>query len=567
MKKNSKGKEVVKGLQPVNQTPRYLLIVAPRSFPQLHSQSLLQNGNSSMSPSEGIQATKAEAKTPDSFCLKGMTTDLEVALLNSIPHDSNGETVIGNIRLRKMHAQQIYMTVSDSSSSLNQIRVDLAKELEGLGRVDRRNLTNFYLKVLRPAFPITVENDLTACPIEAKMALQDKILQSAICAFSFQYAQAQHSSHSAPTEQIRRLRAVVLQTVQSSLKQPTLSTIQAGLLLYQDPDIVSPSLTAQLVVAGNTLGLNHDCADWMIDAAEKRLRKRLAWTLYAQDKWNALVYGCPSLIQPSNWTVKRLCLEDFELHSSNAEECPSAEKLSHGAALFMQMIDLTGILSDILGAFFTIQATGELKAAGSSECSLILARAKPIQIKLKHWFSSLPPLLKMDMSVDDEFLSNGPLHLAYFATEITLHRCIIRSIKPDTDEYLAYICRAAAKTRLISAMDFVNRLRPAHLDAFWPFSARINFALIGTFGTLLRITAPTFEEAEFYRMRLAEYRWTLAVSRKTHDFFSYAIQSLDAADGAVQHVPVKPPFKGLHPPAQANNIDSQLDTNMADTSS
>lgn len=463
-----------------------------------------------------------------------------------------------------MHGQQVYMTVADPKSSVDRIQDDLAKEIESFMRTNYRNLASLYIDVLRPAFPIAAESDLTAPFDEAAISTSDIELQTAIYAFSSRFAKAGNFQQGASADYIQRLRAKGFQAVQSSLQRPTLSTIQAGLLFCQDPDIICPSLIAQLVVAGNMLGLNHDCSDWIIDDAEKRLRKRLAWALYAQDKWNALVYGCPSLIQPSNWTVKRLSLEDFELDQTDSEESSKAKRLSHGAALFMQMVDLTGILSDILEAFFTIQATGELKAAGSSECSMILARAKPIQIKLKTWFSSLPPHLKMDMPVDEECLSNGPLHLAYFATEITLHRCIIRSVKPDTDDYLAYICRAAAKTRLISAMDFVNRLRPFHLNAFWPFSARINFALIGAFGTLLRITAPTHEEAEFYRMRLAEYRWTLAVSRKTHDFFGYAIQSLDAANDAVQHVPDKPLFRTLHPSAQSSETDSQEDVEIVD---
>ncbi|KAL9621020.1 MAG: hypothetical protein Q9160_004538 [Pyrenula sp. 1 TL-2023] len=463
-----------------------------------------------------------------------------------------------------MQAQQVYMTVTDPSSSCQESREELLQELESFVRMNWRSLTAHYNDVLRPAIPITTESDLSPFPREAGFNTSDTLLQAAICSFTSRLSEGNKSQHGASAEQLHRLRSMGLEALRSNLSQPTLSTVQTCLLFCQDPEIICPSLTAQLVVAGNMLGLNQDCSDWMIDDHEKRLRKRLSWTLYVQDKWNALVYGCPSNIQPTNWTVKRLCLEDFELQQSSPEDPLSSKRLSHGAALLMQMIDLTGILSDILETFFTIQANEELKAAGSSECTTILAKAKPIQIKLKNWFSSLPAFLKMDTPVDEEFISNGPLHLAYFATEITLHRCIIRSIKPDTDKYLAYICRAAAKTRLISAMDFVNRLRPAHLNAFWPFSARINFALIGAFGTLLRITAPTFEEAEFYRMRLEEYRWTLTVSRKTHDFFDYAIQSLDAASEAARNVPEKPLFEILSQLNHPSDSDSQEDMEMAD---
>ena len=96
-------------------------------------------------------------------------------------------------------------------------------------------------------------------------------------------------------------------------------------------------------------------------------------------------------------------------------------------------------------------------------------------------------------------------------------------------------------------MDFANRLRPVHLRAFWPFAGFSNFALIGTFGALLEATAPTKEEAEFYHMRLEEYRWTLMVSRSHADFLGYAIDSLDTNLELLRNLPEKPESADLKP--------------------
>jgi hypothetical protein len=138
-------------------------------------------------------------------------------------------------------------------------------------------------------------------------------------------------------------------------------------------------------------------------------------------------------------------------------------------------------------------------------------------------------------------ISAGYLHLAYFATEITLHRRIVQSLDPNAaDPYLMYICRSAAKTRLISAMDFVNRLKPQHLQAFWYFASKINFTLIGTFGSLLWATAPAKEEAQFYKTRLQEYRWTLSVSSKRAEFLDYAVHMLDASRAMLNNLAEKP---------------------------
>ncbi|MCJ1373093.1 Fungal specific transcription factor [Loxospora ochrophaea] len=94
-------------------------------------------------------------------------------------------------------------------------------------------------------------------------------------------------------------------------------------------------------------------------------------------------------------------------------------------------------------------------------------------------------------------------------------------------------------------MDFVNRLKKDHLRSFWYFPSKINFALIGTFGSLLLATAPCQEEADFYRTRLAEYRWTLTVSSRTADFLSFAVDSLDSSSTLLQNMPKKPLTKDV----------------------
>ena len=89
-------------------------------------------------------------------------------------------------------------------------------------------------------------------------------------------------------------------------------------------------------------------------------------------------------------------------------------------------------------------------------------------------------------------------------------------------------------------MEFVNRLRPTHLTSFWYFPSRVNFALIATFGSLLLATAPCQEEAEFYKARLAEYKWALSVSAKSAGFLNFAIESLESSTGLLQNMPLKP---------------------------
>jgi hypothetical protein len=103
-------------------------------------------------------------------------------------------------------------------------------------------------------------------------------------------------------------------------------------------------------------------------------------------------------------------------------------------------------------------------------------------------------------------------------------------------------------------MDFVNRLKPDHLQSFWYFASKVNFALVGTFGSLLWATAPGKEEAEFYKMRLAEYRWTLTVSMKgAAGFMGFAVAMLDTSTSLLARLPDKPTLS--RPPSEEDVED------------
>ena len=182
---------------------------------------------------------------------------------------------------------------------------------------------------------------------------------------------------------------------ENSLGSPTLSTVQAGLLLMQRSNIDSKFLNTQLVSTAFELGLHLDCTNWTISVLEQGLRKRLAWALYMEDQWCSLVHGRPSLISKAHWAVLDLCEEDFE-STDRLEDAASMEDSRRGRECFCQMVTLTGILSSILEALYTQKAMQEFDNATENGTRLVLAKAKPIQVTLKEWFTRLPKDLKMD---------------------------------------------------------------------------------------------------------------------------------------------------------------------------
>lgn len=317
------------------------------------------------------------------------------------------------------------------------------------------------------------------------------------------------------------------------MHRPKISTVQAGLLLLQRPrQEHSWALTAQLVAIGQDLGLHLDATSWRIPAWERGLRKRVSWALFMQDTWAALTYGRPPHISNSNWAVKPVTGSDFPENAADEDNEDGSTEVGTGRTIFIKMIELSIMATEVLGTLYSQLADTEIRSAPDST-KHVLEQAKPIQLQLRLWYKELPECLQMDSVRMRKLSSTGYLHLAYFATEITLHRRIIQSLSSSTEPHLVQICRSAAKARLISAMDFFNRLKPEHLQSFWYFASKVNFALIGTFNSLLWITSLSNEEAAFYQHRLQEYRWTLRVSSKSAEFLEVASGILDRSIGVL----------------------------------
>ncbi|PGH18170.1 hypothetical protein AJ80_04557 [Polytolypa hystricis UAMH7299] len=474
----------------------------------------------------------------------GMTTELEPLLLDYLTLDHNDESPLSTSRVRKFSEEGTFMRMADSSQARMELHTISIDAIDNLVTPFGPTLIDKFFQHVHPTFPVLMEDNFRHS-YQTRRNLSPSLL-AAVYLLALKWLDLGRGIQTLRKPDATRLEAMATRLFTESLSRAHTSTIQAGLILSQKSPLNTPLLISQLVTIGYDLGLHQDCSNWKMEQWEKGLRKRLAWALYVQDKWCGLVHGRPSHIFPSNWTVKDLCQQDFIDTYSSKRKNTNGSIGSPGPILFRRMVTLSVILSDILNAFYTLQATEDFTLAGIHRTRAVLERAKPIQIRLKEWFSQLPEELKMDPNGGEEASFNGGLHLAYFATEITLHRCIVRSLTSDSaDNYLSHICRSAAKTRLISAMDFVNRLRPIHLRSFWPSASRTNFALISAFGILLRATAVSREEEEFYRMRLGEYRWTLSVSCKDAEFLVFAIDSLDVATCLLRNVPDKPEIDEL----------------------
>ncbi|KAL6792479.1 nitrogen regulatory protein [Trichoderma sp. SZMC 28013] len=479
----------------------------------------------------------------------GPTTDFEPSLINLSPFDTHDESLLARGTLRKVSDSDTFLMLPDHSTPGYDHVIEDLDAIEAIVAPHGRTLIDLYFRVVHPGMPI-IQKTVFMEKYERSYREFSPPILAAVYILAINWWDHHDELSKLPRPDVRELERLVRTTLEDAMFRPKLSTVQAGLLLSQRPEGDQWAPTAQLVAIAQELGLHLDCSGWKIPPWEKGLRRRLAWALYMQDKWGALVHGRPSHIFPSNWAVRPLRANDFpdvEWDENDQEERQDIEK---GRLVFTRFVQLSEILSVILDTFYTLQAMQTVSNAGSGGIQLVLSLAKPIQLRLKEWYSGLPTNIRLDSYSASKMSSRlsciGYLHLGYFATEITLHRRIIRSLASNTssvDSYVQHICRSAAKARLISAMDFVNRLMPNHIQSFWYFASKTNFALIGTFGSLLWATSPGREEAEWYRRRLGEYRWTLSVSSKpgqSKGLTEFAMTMLDISTGLLKQLPEKP---------------------------
>jgi hypothetical protein len=442
--------------------------------------------------------------------------------------------------LRRVGESATFVLTPDVGTRNHDQEMDDLDSIESLVAPHGSALISLYFRIVHPTFPILHKKVFLEKYERTHREFSPPLLAAVYILALNWWSYSAELSMLQPKPDAKRLEEIAFKTMGDIVHRPKLSTIQAGLLLLQRPEGDSWALTSQLVGLGQDLGLHLDCTDWRIPAWEKGLRKRLAWALYMQDKWGSLVHGRPSHIMAADWDVMPLEESDFPERAADEDEEEGSTEVEKGRVLFCEMISLTQILADVLLNFYTGRAEAELRNHAASGVGWVLQRAKPLQLRLKSWFTDLPECLRLQEVTMRKLSSAGYLHLAYYAAEITLHRRIVHALEAEEQPELVHVCQLAARERLVNALDFVNRLRPEHLQSFWYSASTYNFALVGTFISLLWATAGSADDAAFYKNKLDEYRWSLRLSSKNAEILERAIALMTTSTGVlVKALPAK----------------------------
>ncbi|KAK9236611.1 fungal-specific transcription factor domain-containing protein [Lipomyces kononenkoae] len=466
--------------------------------------------------------------------------------------------------------------------------VEVRKIQDIVGKFGRQ-LVGLYFRIVHPALPILHKEEFLEKYYRNPSELSPSLL-AGLYVFAINWWTYDPDLVPFPRPPQASLEALAQINLYREMDRPTLSTVQAGILLLQHQtfrnQVTRPShswaMLSEVVAIAQEVGLHMDPTKWAIPEWERGLRKRLAWGLYIQDKWMALTFGRPSHIHNINWTVTDLQDENFPddddlllMNGGNAQGTNGDDEGSMGGddpiivdssdnngsvnretgkIMFMELVHLTQILSDIIDEFHSARSMTEQFVSATSATATdptsggdgktesddnnwdvsrtkrLLTKARPLQIRLKDWLERLPDCLRMENITRGELSASGNLHLGYHAAQIALFRPILSALSsvdcnpgsPAMNEIYGLVYRSAF-AEFVSAVEFANNLKPQHIQTFWYAASKNNFAIIATFGIILMLLSRTDVERTACSEKLAEFQWTLKVNVRGAEFLQHAI--------------------------------------------
>ncbi|KAK1593604.1 fungal-specific transcription factor domain-containing protein [Colletotrichum navitas] len=455
----------------------------------------------------------------------GNTNYREPSLLDlHRPHDPAVRSV------RRLDESTVFLIHRDRETSSEPQRIADLDAIEKVVHPLGSTLVNLYFRIVHPSFPVLHKKVFLEKYARSYHEFSPPLLAAVyLLALDWSLYDRTLATSSWQPDQAA-LEALALRTMSDDMKRPKISTLQAGLLIQQRFRNNTWTFIAQLIALAQDLGIHVDCSDWAIPDWEKGLRRRLAWALFMQDKWGALVHGRPSHIRlDEDWDVRPCCVEDFPENAADEEHDPegSAEVVV-GRELFLRQIKLSLILSDVLSTFYTAKATrrgGTLDQIGTVGVAEL---AKPIVMMLREWYAKLPEALQLQETRLKKLSANGSLHLAYISIDLALHRSLVRNISSSAPPELRVAIRAGARARLASASGIIANLQMEHIQSFWGFAASAQLAGIGSFAGLLWATSDDDAEAMYYADRVEEYLWSLRVRAQAAPFVREALRMLES---------------------------------------
>ncbi|KAL4966694.1 uncharacterized protein BDV14DRAFT_188870 [Aspergillus stella-maris] len=414
-----------------------------------------------------------------------------------------------------------------------------------------QRLLALFLTYVYPSLPILsyfmASNDIQTIPVHLLAA----IYASALPFVKFdEWLSIAYAYQPPPTAQ---LWCLALDLIMEELHAPHLSVLQAGILYLHKP-LESSQQAAQadtaflwsfvgtMVGLASSLGLQLECRPMGMPLWERRVRRRLWWAIYSEDKWRSLLMGRPPYIRKEEWDVSDLDESDFD--TAPAER-------------FMRVVKLARIADDVQSSLYSLRAAQQL----SSNFPESLQTSRVLLRQLQEWLAQVTPALAQDGS------SAGPrlctcVHFAYLLLEVFIFRALLRPMVPSkpaprlvdeteaipffpeltVDDYIAQIidvenvvgeaipaapveqgygygdksipiALSAAENCATSMLRVISGIEAREMGTFWYSWCRIGFATVSNFMLLLLVQSPSKEHA--LRAKKLLYAWQQALQSQS----------------------------------------------------
>ncbi|KEQ72559.1 fungal-specific transcription factor domain-containing protein [Aureobasidium namibiae CBS 147.97] len=486
---------------------------------------------------DNAQEPSLDVQGPSNSQLIGLSGEYDPYLLRRYRYDGNNECISRTRRIRRVGEndkipvhfliQQNKTTArAEPAESLDHLE-SLRLELDQMISNDHgRRLIKLFFRFVQPYFPVlSRERSLDngdyspgTMPTWLLAAVYGHALP--YCTFDDQLCLEVYTPPSADS-----LFRIAWSAVQPNYHTPSLSVVQTLLLLVQrrptnkhvaDTPFKWTMMTDAVSIA-QSLGLNLDPSDWPLPLWEQRLRRRLSWAVFVQEKWIALNTGRSSHLMSDDWDVNPLTQDDFELADGSDDRVYSEH--------FIQLAALTEIVDDILRSLFSIKAARKL----CTSLDMTLEVARPLRVRLSQWYQELPPNLlpTVKASYGQGLNAQGGLHLAYITAKIQLFRAMLRP-ESEPDNYATTALRTGAISMGKDLFEFVESLDTNHMEAYWPSYSRTNFMIASNFMLLLFVTSPNSTDAKECLDLLNSWRSLLRIKSRSGDLLNLALLRLDA---------------------------------------
>jgi len=212
-----------------------------------------------------------------------------------------------------------------------------------------RRLIKLFFQYIQPYFPVLSrersmkDGDYDPCQFSTCLLATVYAHALPFCVFDEQLCVEVYTPPSAEA-----LYDLAWKAAPTGFHTPSLSIVQALLLMVlrrptnkyvADTPTKNVLISACLSIA-QALGLNLDPTTWSLPSWEQRLRKRLAWTVYTQEKWVSLTIGRSSHFHKDDWDLVPLQTSDFEEFDDDSKTLVPDH--------FLKLCKLTEIVDDIL---------------------------------------------------------------------------------------------------------------------------------------------------------------------------------------------------------------------------